>query len=131
MQELSNAEIQLTQGQQQASDGKEQILAQVSQIQTQMGDAWPQDSWKSYETAVENGSTYNSEKTTFQTDLKTRIEVLNAALDTQILQLDPNAADYDMQNRYWKTGRHSYCRFRMACLHLKHNMNPYRQLCFS
>lgn len=74
MQELSNAEIQLTQGQQQASDGKEQILAQVSQIQTQMGDAWPQDSWKSYETAVENGSTYNSEKTTFQTDLKTRIE---------------------------------------------------------
>ena len=66
MQELSNAEIQLTQGQQQASDGKEQILAQVSQIQTQMGDAWPQDSWKSYETAVENGSTYNSEKTTFQ-----------------------------------------------------------------
>ena len=99
MQELSNAEIQLTQGQQQASDGKEQILAQVSQIQTQMGDAWPQDSWKSYETAVENGSTYNSEKTTFQTDLKTRIEVLNAALDTQILQLDPNAADYDMQKQ--------------------------------
>ena len=99
MQELSNAEIQLTQGQQQVSDGKEQILAQVSQIQTQMGDAWPQDSWKSYETAVENGSTYNSEKTTFQTDLKTRIEVLNAALDTQILQLDPNAADYDMQKQ--------------------------------
>ena len=99
MQELSNAEIQLTQGQQQASDGKEQILDQVSQIQTQMGDAWPQDSWKSYETAVENGSTYNSEKTTFQTDLKTRIEVLNAALDTQILQLDPNAADYDMQKQ--------------------------------
>ena len=99
MQELSNAEIQLTQGQQQASDGKEQILAQVSQIQTQMGDAWPQDSWKSYETAVENGSTYNSEKNTFQTDLKTRIEVLNAALDTQILQLDPNAADYDMQKQ--------------------------------
>ena len=64
-----------------------------------MGDAWPQDSWKSYETAVENGSTYNSEKTTFQTDLKTRIEVLNAALDTQILQLDPNAADYDMQKQ--------------------------------
>lgn len=99
MQELSNAEIQLTQGQQQASDGKEQILAQVSQIQAQMGDAWPQDSWKSYETAVESGSTYNSEKTTFQTDLKTRIEVLNAALDTQILQLDPNAADYDMQKQ--------------------------------
>lgn len=99
MQELSNAEIQLTQGQQQASDGKEQILAQISQIQTQMGDAWPQDSWKSYETAVENGSTYNSEKNTFQTDLKTRIEVLNAALDTQILQLDPNAADYDMQKQ--------------------------------
>lgn len=99
MQELSNAEIQLTQGQQQASDGKEQILAQVSQIQTQMGDAWPQDSWKSYETAVENGSTYNSEKTTFQTDLKTRIEVLKAALDTQILQLDPNASDYDMQKQ--------------------------------
>ena len=49
--------------------------------------------------AVENGSTYNSEKTTFQTDLKTRIEVLNAALDTQILQLDPNAADYDMQKQ--------------------------------
>lgn len=64
-----------------------------------MGDAWPQDSWKSYETAVENGSTYNSEKNTFQTDLKTRIEVLNAALDTQILQLDPNAADYDMQKQ--------------------------------
>lgn len=99
MQELSNAEIQLTQGQQQASDGKEQILAQVSQIQTQMGDAWPQDSWNSYETAVENGSTYNSEKTTFQTDLKTRIEVLKVALDTQILQLDPNASDYDMQKQ--------------------------------
>ena len=100
MQELSNAEIQLTQGEQQASDGKEQILAQVSQIQTQMGDAWPQDSWNSYETAVENGSAYNSEKTTFQTDLQTRIEVLKVALDTQILQLDPNASDYDMQ----KTG---------------------------
>jgi len=99
MQELSNAEMQLIQGQQQTSDGKEQILAQVAQIQTQMGDAWPQDSWNSYETAVENGSTYNSEKTTFQTDLKTRIEVLNAALDTQILQLDPNAADYDMQKQ--------------------------------
>ena len=41
----------------------------------------------------------HSEKTTFQTDLKTRIEVLNAALDTQILQLDPNAADYDMQKQ--------------------------------
>ena len=31
--------------------------------------------------------------------MKTRIEVLNAALDTQILQLDPNAADYDMQKQ--------------------------------
>lgn len=99
MQELSNAEMQLTQGQQQASDGKEQILAQVAQVQTQMGDAWPQDSWNSYETAVENGSAYNSEKTTFQTDLQTRIEVLKVALDTQILQLDPNASDYDMQKQ--------------------------------
>lgn len=64
-----------------------------------MGDAWPQDSWNSYETAVENGSAYNSEKTTFQTDLQTRIEVLKVALDTQILQLDPNASDYDMQKQ--------------------------------
>ncbi len=95
LQELSDAETQLIQGQQQASAGKEQLLAQVSLMQNQLKDAWPQDSWETYQAAVESGNTDNDAKNAFQTDLQNRVNAMTAALDAQIRQLDPEEADYE------------------------------------
>ncbi|MFR5116038.1 MAG: hypothetical protein ACLTDV_02675 [Eubacterium sp.] len=104
-----------------------------------MGDAWPRRiPGNPKKQQQKNGSPCNnSAGTTFQTDLKTRIEALNAARMHRLSQLDPGMPPTKMhaKNRYWKTGTRQLLQIPDGdvCT-LKHNIgrNPWRgQLRFS